>query len=67
MRVSLPRLLAAVVLVVGAAVWLRVNKPVEGPTLLELTQNHGITAADLLSVVMVLVALVVAWPVHDDG
>lgn len=67
MRVSLPRLAVTVVLVVGAVVWLRINKPVEGPTLFELSQNHGVTAADMLSVAMVLLAAIVARPVRDDG
>lgn len=66
MRVPVPRLVVAVLLVVGAVIWLRINKPVEGPTLFELTRNHGVTVADLLSVGMVLLAVVVAWPTRDD-
>jgi hypothetical protein len=65
-RVPVPRLVVAVLLVVGAVVWLRINKPVEGPTLFELTHNHGVTVADLLSVGMVLLAVVVACPTRDD-
>lgn len=67
MRIPLGRLVAAALLVVGAVVWLRINKPVEGRTLLEITQNHGFTTADLLSVAALLLALVIAWPVRDDG
>lgn len=66
MRVPVPRLVVAVLLVVGAVVWLRVNKPVEGPTLLELSRHHGVTVADLLSLGMVLLAVIVAWPTRDD-
>jgi hypothetical protein len=54
------RLLAAV-LVVAAIAWLLLNKSVEGPKLLVLSRNHAITTADLLSVVLVLVALGLLW------
>jgi hypothetical protein len=54
------RLLAAV-LVVAAIAWLPLNKSVEGPKLLVLSRNHAITTADLLSVVLVLVALGLLW------
>ena len=49
---------AAVVLVGLAAVWPVVNARVEGPTLLALSWNHGVSAADLLSVAALLLA---AW------
>ena len=65
MRIPLPRLVVAVLLIVGAVLWLRVDEAVEGPTLIELTTNHGVHAADLLSVAMVLLAGVVAWPTRD--
>jgi len=32
-----------------ALAWLVVNGPMEGPTLLPVTWNHGVTLADLLS------------------
>jgi hypothetical protein len=50
------------VLVVFAVVWVFVNEPVEGPTLLILTRTHGVTAADLLSVAAVLVAIGLLLP-----
>ena len=50
------RVLAAL-LVVAAIVWLPLNQPIEGPTLLVLSRNHAITTADLLSVALVVVAL----------
>jgi len=59
---SARRLLLAALLVVAAMIWVRINKPVEGRTLLELTQNHGVTTADLLSVVALAMAVVLAWP-----
>ena len=31
-----------------AVVWLRADKPLEGPTLLVLSSQHGVTLADLL-------------------
>jgi hypothetical protein len=54
------RVLAAV-LVVAAIAWLPLNKSVEGPKLLVLSRNHAVTTADLLSVVIVLVALGLLW------
>jgi multisubunit Na+/H+ antiporter MnhE subunit len=44
-------------LVVAAAVWTLVNKPVEGPILLVITYGHGVTLADLFAVAAVLAAL----------
>jgi hypothetical protein len=38
------------------ALWLRVDKPMEGPILLVLGPRHGVTVADLLVVVPVAVA-----------
>ena len=49
------------VLLVVAVVWSRVNGPVEGRTLISLTYNHGFTVADIVSVVLVLVAAWVFW------
>ena len=51
----------AAVLVVAAIVWLPLNKAVEGPNLLVLSRSHAITTADLLSVVLVLIALGLLW------
>lgn len=44
-------------LVVAAGIWVLVNKPVEGPTLLVLSPSHGVTFADLLSLVALGVAV----------
>ncbi len=46
----------AVGLVAAATVWVLVNGPVEGPVLLVLTPSHGITVADLPSIVALVVA-----------
>lgn len=51
----------SVLLVLAAIAWIPLNKAVEGPILVALSPHHGITAADLLSVAAVLVALCV-WP-----
>ncbi len=51
------RLAVAAVLLVAAAVWLLVNKPVEGPVLVTLSDSNGITVADVPSVLAVLLAL----------
>ena len=52
------RAAAALLLPVSAA-WLLFNGPIEGPILLTLSTDHGVTVSDLLAVVAVLVALVV--------
>ena len=46
------------VLTVAAVAWLPLNKSVEGPKLLVLSRNHAIVTADLLSVLLVLIAAV---------
>jgi hypothetical protein len=56
------RLLLAALLVVAAVVWVRINGPVEGRTLLVLSRNHGVTSADMLSVLALAGAAVLAWP-----
>ncbi|MEJ2866357.1 hypothetical protein WCD74_01185 [Actinomycetospora sp. OC33-EN08] len=56
------RVLLAVLLVVAAVIWVRINGPVEGRVLLELAEERGITTADLLSLVAVAMALVLVWP-----
>src|SRR4051794_35981415 len=47
---------AAAILVLAAVVWLFVNGPVEGPILVVFSAQHGVTVADLASVLAVLVA-----------
>lgn len=59
---SARRLLLAVLLVVAAVIWVKINHPVEGRTLFELSRNHGVTTADLLSLVALAMAVVLAWP-----
>ena len=62
MEFSGRRVLMAILLVIAAVIWVRINGPVEGRTLLVLSQNHGITVADMLSVVALAMAAVIAWP-----
>jgi hypothetical protein len=45
--------------VVTLAVWLAVNKPLEGRVLLGLTVNHGVTVADVLTVPPALLCMAV--------
>ncbi|GAB3452851.1 hypothetical protein AB1207_23430 [Kineococcus endophyticus] len=52
-----PRVDVALVLGLLAAIWSRVNQPVEGRVLHSWTLDRGFTEADLLSVAAVLVAL----------
>ncbi|WP_433783304.1 hypothetical protein ACQPX6_25030 [Actinomycetospora sp. CA-101289] len=49
-------------LVVAAVAWLPLNKAVEGPKLLVLSRTHAIVTADLLSVLLVLVAVGLVLP-----
>ncbi|MDF2978717.1 MAG: hypothetical protein K0S40_3445, partial [Actinomycetospora sp.] len=48
--------------VVAAVAWLPLNKAVEGPKLLVLSPDHAIVTADLLSVLLVLVAVGLILP-----
>ena len=52
------RTVVAVVLVVAAGIWFLVNGPVEGPTLVVVTPEHGLTVADLFSLVALAIAAV---------
>jgi hypothetical protein len=40
-----------------SAVWVLVNKPVEGPVLVALDRGHGITFSDMVSLVGAVVAV----------
>jgi hypothetical protein len=46
----------ALLLLPASAAWVLFNGPIEGPILLTLSKNHGLTVSDLLAVVGVLVA-----------
>ena len=50
---DVPLLVAAVV------VWLAVNKPLEGPVLLGVAEDHGVTLSDVLAVPPALLCLIV--------
>jgi hypothetical protein len=45
-----------------AGLWLRTDKPYEGPTLIGLGTRHGVTVADLL----VVVPFALAWRLSSD-
>lgn len=49
---------AAVLLIPMAVLWTVVNGRLEGPTLLAVSWNHGVSAADLISIAALLMA---AW------
>lgn len=55
------RRVAAGTLVAAGLVWILVNGPVEGATLVVLTYNHGITVADLASVAAFAAGGVLWW------
>jgi hypothetical protein len=50
----------AVVLVIAAVAWSRLDALFEGPELIPLGPNHGIVTADLVGIAFVIVA-VVLW------
>ncbi|MDL5154944.1 hypothetical protein [Actinomycetospora termitidis] len=58
MRSRRARQVVAVLLVVAAIAWLPLNHAIEGPTLFVIDATHGVTAADLISVVVFLLARV---------
>lgn len=47
---------AALLLVPLSFAWVLFNGPLEGPTLFVLSQSHGVTVSDLISVVCLFVA-----------
>ncbi|MGC5247763.1 hypothetical protein ACPXB3_12650 [Gordonia sp. DT219] len=47
---------AALVLIVVGIAWVIWNKPLEGSTMIRITDRHGITEADLLSLVALWIA-----------
>jgi hypothetical protein len=51
-------LLWPIVLIVLCGLWLLVNKPLEGPVLVVISRDHGITLSDLLAVAGVAFAAV---------
>ena len=53
---------AAVVVVSVGVLWMLVNHPVEGPILFTVARTHGMTVADIPSVVLFVVAGVIALP-----
>ena len=50
------------VLVVASLAWLLTDKSMEGPTLVRITLDHGVTAGDLAGLVGVLLGIGQAWP-----
>ena len=63
MGFTAPRV-GAVLLAVAGVMWLFVNKSVgEGPTILTLSKQHGVTASDLLSLAAFAFAFALwVWP-----
>ena len=55
-----PRLLTVALTFAAGAGWALADKPVEGYTVFALRRDHGVTIADLVSVLAVLIALT-AW------
>jgi hypothetical protein len=51
----------AVTLLLLALVWIPFNKPIEGPTLIEFTDERGLTLADMLTLFAVPLAALRFW------
>jgi hypothetical protein len=49
-------------LVAASVLWLVLDKPMEGSTVLRMTKNHGISGADLSGIAGVALGLHQAWP-----
>ncbi len=52
-----PRRAMALLLLPASAAWVLFNGPIEGPVLVPLSAQHGVTLSDLLAVAGVLVGL----------
>ena len=53
---------AGYLLVLVSVLWLFADKSMEGSRLLRVTQDHGLTAADLAGLVGIALGLHQAWP-----
>jgi hypothetical protein len=53
---------AGYLLIVVSLAWLVADKSMEGPTLISLDADHGLTAADLAGVVGLALGAHQAWP-----
>lgn len=53
---------AGYLLVLVGLLWLLVDKAMEGPTVLYVSADHGLTAADLAGLVAVALGVHQAWP-----
>jgi len=59
---------AAILLAGVSVLWLFVDKPMEGRTLIVFSEYHGLTAADLGGLSGILLAVVLfAFPRHGSG
>lgn len=54
----------AVTLAAVSVLWLLVNDPMEGPVLLTVAEDHGLTAADLAGLAGLLIAAWELWWSH---
>jgi hypothetical protein len=52
---------AAWLLLLFSAAWLPLNSAVEGPVIVRISDDHGITVADLLSIAGFVLAAAVLW------
>ena len=60
------RIVVGVALTVISAVWLRIDKPIEGAVLKSLSKRHGLTVADLVVFPCLAVAAGLLWAAYRD-
>ncbi len=54
-------------LVVAGILWLATNKAMEGPTIVHLTQDHGLTIADLSGLTAIALGAAQVWRCVSRG
>jgi hypothetical protein len=58
---------AAWLLLLFSAAWLPLNSVVEGPVIMRISDDHGITIADVLSIAGFVLAVAVLWSAHPPA
>ncbi len=61
MEMRRSRIVVALGLVAAAVLWLLVNKPLEGPTLIAFDDTHGLTVGDLPALAALVLAGLLIW------
>ena len=65
-RLQVARIAVGAAVTVISAVWLRIDKPIEGTVLKSLSKRHGVTVADLVVFPCLAVAAGLLWAAFRD-